>query len=109
MNEKQMTLDTAKKLLDKWRSGHAWLVVDNPICLYGEQQDTLVLTNVDNPYDVLSRAGGERETLRDKESALRVLTTTCVKCYVYDKDEHESKYVMTLAPSELSALVEQLD
>lgn len=108
-NEKVRTVDTAKKILSDWNAGKAWMVVDNPILYYESKlHDTVVLTNLDHPYGVLSRAGGEREVLRDKKRALYILNNTCVKCYIYDKDDDESKYLMELAPAELANLVEEI-
>lgn len=108
-DEKTQTIATAKSILTDWIDGNAWMVVDNPIYLYASKvHDTVVLTNLDNPYSLLGRAGGERENLNSKSRALDVLNNTCVKCYVYDKDDEKSKYLMELTPEELAGLVEEI-
>ena len=105
MNDYDATVSTTRSLLRDMLDGKAKMVVDNPLDSTGDCEDTVVLTNCRNPFSVLSRSGGIREHLHGKERILEVLGGTSRKCYVYDKNDEESEYVMEIEPAELAGLV----
>lgn len=108
MNDHDATVSTTRSLLRDMLDGKAKMVVDNPLDSTGDCEDTVVLTNLHNPFAVLSRPGGVREYLRSKERILEVLGSTSRKCYVYDENDEESEYVMEIKPAELAGLVEEI-
>ena len=108
MNDRDANVSTTRSLLRDMLDGKAKMVVDNPIDSTGNCGDTVVLTNCHNPFSVLSRPGGVREHLHDKERILEVLGGTSHKCYVYDENDNESEYVMEIEPAELADLVGEI-
>lgn len=108
MNDYDATVSTTRSLLRDMLDGKAKMVVDNPLDSTGDCEDTVVLTNLHNPFAVLSRPGGVREYLRSKERILEVLGGTSRKCYVFDENDEESEYVMEIEPAELASLIEEV-